>query len=104
MSRREQLETMLQQEPNDVFLHYALACELVKQGEVAAGCARFEALHQQFPDYVPAWFKHAQVLAEHGELAAARAIGQTGLETARRLADLHAAGEIAAFLDLLPAE
>lgn len=102
MTRREQLEALLQQEPHDVFLHYALACELIKQGDCAGGCARFQKLHQDFPDYVPAWFKHAQVLAELGDLTQAREVGQRGLETANRVGDRHAAGEIAAFLELLP--
>lgn len=102
MTRREQLEALLQQDPHDVFLHYALACELIKQGDFAAGCARFQTLHQDFPDYVPAWFKHAQVLAELGELTQARDVGLQGLETAHRVGDRHAAQEIAAFLELLP--
>ena len=101
MSRREQLEAMLADEPGDVFLHYALACELVKLGDVTTGLSRFDAIHTQSPDYVPAWFRHAQVLAEQGRLDAARTIGEQGLETARRVGDAHAAGEIAEFLNLL---
>jgi hypothetical protein len=92
---------MLADDPGDVFLHYALACELVKLGELAAGVERFNTIHAQFPDYVPAWFRHAQVLAEHGDAAAARSIGERGLETARRVGDAHAAREIGEFLGLL---
>lgn len=101
MSRRDQLEAMLAAEPEDVFLHYALACELVKLGETVAGLARFETLHERFPDYVPAWFRHAQVLAESGDGASAKSIGERGLETARRVGDAHAAREIAEFLAML---
>jgi hypothetical protein len=101
VSRREQLEAMLAAEPDDVFLHYALACELVKVGDTAVGLSRFDALHERFPDYVPGWFRHAQVLAESGDAAQARAVGERGLETARRVGDAHAAGEIAEFLALL---
>jgi tetratricopeptide (TPR) repeat protein len=101
MGRREKLEALLADEPDDVFLLYGLACELVKEGDHTAGLSRFEEIHRRFPDYVPAWFKHAQIVAEHGESDAARQIGQTGLETARRVGDLHAAGELAGFLELL---
>jgi predicted Zn-dependent protease len=101
MARREQLEAMLAEDPGDVFLHYALACELVKLGEITAGLTRFDSIHEQFPDYVPAWFRHAQVLSEQGDADAARTIGERGLETARRVGDTHAAGEIAGFLELL---
>jgi hypothetical protein len=97
----QQLEAMLAEEPDDIFLLYGLACEEVKQGQPAAGLSRFDDIHARFPDYVPAWFRHAQILAELGDTDAAKRIGQTGLETARRVGDLHAAGELAGFLDLL---
>lgn len=101
MGRRQQLEAMLAEEPDDVFLLYGLACEVVKDGELAQGLSRFDEIHQRFPDYVPAWFRHAQILAEQGDIDAARRIGQTGLDTARRVGDQHAAGELAGFLELL---
>ena len=101
MSRREKLETMLKDDPTDVFLHYALATELLKVGELAAAESRFQQIHTQFPDYVPAWFRHAQAAAEQGAVEQARSLGQQGLEVARRVGDMHAAGEIAGFLELL---
>jgi hypothetical protein len=54
MSRRAALEKMLAEDPQDVFLHYALANELVKAGEHAVAWDRFALLHRDFPDYVPA--------------------------------------------------
>ncbi len=101
MSRRQKLEAMLADEPQDVFLHYALANELLKEQEVPAAMERFEQIHQEFPDYVPAWFRHAQAAAEQGDTETARAIGEQGLATAKRTGDFHAAGEIAGFLELL---
>ncbi|OYW20865.1 MAG: hypothetical protein B7Z55_06630 [Planctomycetales bacterium 12-60-4] len=101
MSRREKLESMLVAEPDDVFLHYALATELLKQGEATLAEEKFAQIHAQFPDYVPAWFRHAQAAQEQGRTDDARTIGEQGLATARRVGDHHAAGEIAGFLDLL---
>jgi predicted Zn-dependent protease len=101
MTRMQQLQAMLAEEPDDVFLLYGLACEELKAGEQTAGLSRFDDIHARFPDYVPGWFRHAQILAELGETAAAQRIGQTGLETARRVGDHHAAGELAGFLELL---
>jgi len=92
---------MLAEEPDDVFLLYGLACEEIKAGDQAAGLSRFDDIHARFPDYVPAWFRHAQFLAELGETDDAKRVGKTGLETARRVGDLHAAGELAGFLELL---
>jgi len=101
LSRRERLEAMLADDPGDVFLHYALATEWLKEGDFATAEVRFQNLHVDFPDYVPAWFQHAQALAEQGRLDEARLIGEQGLITARRVGDTHAAGEIAGFLELL---
>jgi predicted Zn-dependent protease len=101
VSRLERLKALLAEEPDDVFLLYGLACEEIKEGHQAEGLSRFDDLHTRFPDYVPAWFRHAQLLAELGETDAAKRIGQSGLETARRVGDFHAAGELAGFLELL---
>ncbi len=101
MSRRAALEKMLAEDPQDVFLHYALANELVKAGEHAAAWDRFALLHRDFPDYVPAWFRHAQALGEAGETDEARTVGQQALVVAERVGDMHAAGEIRGFLEML---
>lgn len=100
-SRRERLEALLIDDPGDVFLHYALATEWLKEGNITAAEAKFQGLHTDFPDYVPAWFQHAQALAEQGRTDEARTIAEQGLATARRVGDTHAAGEIAGFLELL---
>lgn len=102
MSRRAALEKMLADDPSDVFLHYGLANELVKAGEYPAAWDRFALIHRDFPDYVPAWFRHAQALAEADETDEARTVGQQGLIVAERVGDMHAADEIRGFLDLLP--
>ncbi len=102
MSRRATLEKMLIEEPHDVFLHYALANEFVKTAEYEAAWERFGFLHRDFPDYVPAWFRHAQALAEADLVEEAKTIGQQGLTVAERVGDMHAAGEIRGFLEMLP--
>lgn len=100
-SRRERLQAMLIDDPGDVFLHYALATEYLKEGDVSAAEEKFTELHENFPDYVPAWFQHAQALAEQGRTDEARRTAEQGLATAKRVGDTHAAGEITGFLELL---
>ncbi|MBI1346574.1 hypothetical protein GC163_09830 [bacterium] len=99
--RRVKIEALLADDPGDVFLHYALATELLKEKEFATADSKFAQIHTEFPDYVPAWFQHAQALAEQARTNEARQIGELGLATARRVGDTHAAGEIAGFLELL---
>lgn len=102
MSRLEKLEKLLADDPNDVFLHYALATEILKSDNLQAAEERFQLIHERFPDYVPAWFRHAQAAAEQGRTGDARTLGLQGLEVAKRVGDMHAAGEISEFLELLP--
>lgn len=101
MSRLEKLEKMLADEPDDVFLHYALATEYLKLSDPTAAEERFQIIHTRFPDYVPGWFRHAQAAAEQGDTSKARELATTGLATARRVGDAHAAGELSEFLALL---
>ena len=70
MSRREQLEEMLAAEPDDTFLHYALALELTKGAERPAGLQRLAEMNVRFPDHVPAYFRRGQLLAEDGDSTA----------------------------------
>lgn len=101
MSRRAKLEQLLAADPGDVFLHYGLACELLKETDPEPADSRFRHIHTVFPDYVAAWFRHAQWKAELGETEEARQLAEQGLAVARRVGDHHAAGELAGFLELL---
>ena len=60
MSRREKIEAMLDDEPNDVFLRYSLAMELDKEGNHDASLTRLSELTRDKPPYVPAFFMAAQ--------------------------------------------
>lgn len=101
MPRREQLEEMLKADPDDPFLAYALANEELKAGETEPGLARLRGLVARHPDYVPAWFRQGQVLAEEGRTEEARAALQEGVGVARRVGDSHAEAEMSGFLEML---
>lgn len=101
MPRREQLEALLESEPDDVFLNYALAKELLLEGRVAEALARFDRTIELDADYVPAYFQKGQALADQGELAAARQMLTAGIDAARRTGDTHAINEMAGFLESL---
>lgn len=98
MSRREKIETMLAEDPGDVFLRYSLAMELDKEGDHESSLARFGELARENPPYVPAFFMAGQQLVRLGRLAEARAILQEGIAAADSQGDAHAAGEMSEFL------
>jgi hypothetical protein len=98
MSRREQIEAMLVDEPHDTFLNYALAMELNKAGEHEAGLAKLAALQEFNPPYIPAFFMAGQQLARLQRYAEAREVIRRGITAADTAGDLHAAGEMRQFL------
>ena len=98
MSRREKIETMLADEPGDVFLRYSLAMELDKEGDHDASLARFAELTRDAPPYVPAFFMAGQQLARLGRYEEARTVIRDGIQAAKLQGDAHAAGEMSEFL------
>ena len=101
MSRREQLEELLETDPDDVFLLYALALEYVSAGDVSVGLQKLAELTDRNPDYVAAYFRRGQILADQNEVDDAREILTRGIEVARKTGDAHAEREMSEFLDTL---
>ncbi|MCU0960535.1 MAG: tetratricopeptide repeat protein [Pirellulaceae bacterium] len=98
VSRREQIEAMLQDEPQDTFLRYSLAMELQKEGEHEASLARFRELMRDRPPHVPAYFMAARLLLQLQRADEARATLREGIEYARAQGDHHAASEMGELL------
>lgn len=101
MSRREKIESMLADEPHDVFLRYSLAMEQDKAGEHEESLSTLVELTREEPPYVPAFFMMGQQLARLERLADARSVLRDGIDAARRQGDTHAAGEMSEFLTSL---
>ena len=100
MSRREQLEEMLKEDPNDQFLRYMLANELGK-GDAAENEQALEVyrgLTADTPPYVPAFLISAQLLQRLQRVDEAATVLRTGIEEARRQDELHAASEMGELL------
>lgn len=101
MPRREQLLEMLQNDPNDPFLIYAVALDDIATGNDEAGLARLSQLNETQPDYVPAWFQRGQVLARLGQTDESRVILQQGIQAAVQAGNDHAAAEMSALIETL---
>lgn len=101
MSRREQLEMMLAESPQDTFLRYALAMEFENEQENEKSLELHRALMNEDPPYVPSFFMSGQQLAELDRTDEAREILKNGIEQAQCQGNTHAAGEMRAFLDSL---
>lgn len=97
-TRRERIESMLADDPQDVFLRYSLAMELEKEGDNEQSLAYLRGLMNGTPAYVPAFFRAGQQLAGMERISEARTALREGIEHARQQGDAHAAGEMSEFL------
>lgn len=96
--RREKLEAMLADDPQDSMLRYMLALEWEKEGEHTRSLELFEGLMSDEPAYVPAFLMAGQQLVRLGRTGEAGAIYRRGIEYAHQQGDEHAAGEMGQFL------
>jgi predicted Zn-dependent protease len=98
-SRKQQIEEMLAEDPHDPFLRYGLAMEYVSAGQDEEAFRCFEELLRTTPDYVPGYMQAGRTLARLNRLDEARSVFQAGITAARQKGDMHAAEEMAGFLE-----
>ncbi len=98
LSRREKIEQMLLDEPNDLFLRYGLALEFHREGKADVALSHLQELTRETPPYVPAYFRSAQILVDLDCIEQARDFLRDGIEVARSQNDLHAAAEMSELL------
>jgi thioredoxin-like negative regulator of GroEL len=97
-TRKQQLEEMLAEDPDDAFLRYGLAMEHLGAGDLEGAWRRFEEMFALTPEYVPAYLQAGQLLVRLGRPDEARDVFRHGVTVARQQNDEHAAGEMEAFL------
>ena len=104
MSRRQQIEEMLNDDPADIFLRYALAMELQNEELNDRSLEILAALRAESTPYIPAFFMAGKQLASIQRVNEAREVLRDGIGEARKQGDLHAAGEMSEFLTTLGSE
>jgi tetratricopeptide (TPR) repeat protein len=97
-SRREQLEEMLADDPDDAFVRYGLAMEHVSEGNNEAAVRCLQELIERSADYVPAYQQAGQALVRLGRAGEAREMFTRGVAVARQQGNQHAAEEMQGFL------
>lgn len=101
MSRREQLEKLLDASPGDAFLLYGLALEHANHGDPAAAVTWFDRCLEADPACLYAYFHKARALEALGRSAQAVEALRSGVERARAAGDAKALAELSAYLDEL---
>src|ERR1051325_6096731 len=92
--RMKSLQTMLQKEPDDLFLLYAIALEHKKAREFADALRYLGEVLKRDALYCVAYQQAAQVHEMAGDVEAARNAYRDGIAAAQRKGDLHAKEEM----------
>lgn len=92
MSRIDQLQQMIQEDPNDVFLQYALGLELLNTS-VERALIQFEQVITLDETYVPAYYQLGQALVQKNDKEKGLEYLRKGQQLAVQQKNKKAAGE-----------
>ncbi len=98
----EQLQSLLEKEPNDAFLNFGLAMAFKSAGDQEQALNQFDHTIQVDENYVAAYFMKGQLLNQLDRMDEARATLQSGIAVATKIGDEHAKGEMTEYLEALP--
>jgi hypothetical protein len=96
-TRRELLEDMVRQQPDNTFARYGLAMELAKT-DPAAAWNQFSFLLEHHAEYAPTYYHAGAFLTKQGRVDEARSVLAKGIEVTGRQGNRHANGELQAAL------
>ena len=94
MSRLQQLFNLLEQNPKDSFVRFALAKEYENTGDQEKALQFYKDLLADDPKYVGAYFHLARLYADGNRQKEAFEIYDMGIQVARELSDHHALSEL----------
>jgi uncharacterized protein HemY len=92
--RIQLLKEWITSDPSDPFLHYALALEIKKKGQLREYVQHLEKLISSFPSYLPAYYQLGQAYEENLNQTRALQVYKNGHLLARKQNDHKTAGEI----------
>lgn len=99
VDRLTELRAMLADEPDDVFLLYAIAQEHARQNDLPQAVAFYDRVIEVDPAHGYAYYHKARCQQARGDVSGARDTILAGLSQMRLSGDAHAAGELEALLD-----
>jgi len=99
--RLKKLQAMLERQPGDTFLLYAIALEHKKGGDHGSAIEYLDRTIQFDPTHAYAYFQKGQIYESDGDLDAARSAYQAGISAARTKGDAHALSELQGALQMI---
>jgi tetratricopeptide (TPR) repeat protein len=101
MTRLQQLEEMLRNEPHDAFLNYALALEFAKINEIEKAIMIIEMILNREENYLGAYYQLGKFYEQSLQPEKAVEVYQRGIEIARRCNNKKTLGELNEALQML---
>ena len=99
--RLQQLQKMLEREPNDAFVLYGIALEHKKANDLAQALEYLDRVIRVDPGYCYAYFQKGQVQESRGDIEAAKRAYRDGINAAKQKGDNHAQGELEGALQMI---
>ena len=100
-NRLQLVQEMLKKDPNDPFLRYALAIEIINSGDKKEGVKQLELLKDSQPDYLATYYQLGKLYEDLGENQKAIPVYQAGIEIAKKQNNNKTYGELSEALWLL---
>ncbi|SMO48505.1 tetratricopeptide repeat protein [Solitalea koreensis] len=100
-SRLTQLQTFLENEPNDSFLKYAIATEYLKLNDLDEALKYFTDLVKSDESYVGTYYHLGKLYEKLEQRENAETTYRKGLLVARKASKMHAASELQQALNSL---
>ena len=100
-SRRQMLEEIVAQKPDDAFTRYGLALECMNSGDSTAADQHFRVLVERNTGYIPGFQMYGQFLLRESRVKEARAVLTAGIDAATKAGNQHAQSEMEALLNEL---
>ena len=99
--RMQKLQALLERDPNDTFLLYAIALEHKKSNDHAAAIQWFNRVVAKDPGYSVAYHQAGLTHEAAGDIAAAKTAYHSGIAAAEKKGDHHAADEMRGALSMI---
>lgn len=104
MERYHQIQKMLEEQPDDEFLHYALALECINMGQIQEGVSILEKLRERAPQYLGLYYKLANTYSLTGQHEKAVETFKAGIRLADDQQDFKTRNELKQALALMEDE
>ncbi len=92
---------MLEQDPKNSFVRYALAMDHVTGGDLEGAVAEFLTLLANDANYCAGYVHGGQALEKLGRIEEAAALYRDGIDATRRTGDAHTRSELEAALSMI---